>query len=94
MGVVAITAGHFSLPYRVRVRFHRLCALLLVAIETDLSLRDRGEDRIALDMARMAVGAGDRIAVVLTAMPGETVPESEPNLTTGGRSWPRRTRPA
>ncbi len=68
---VAVGAGHLAVPHRVSIRLHRLRALVLVAVEAHLGLGRRRENRVALGVHGMAVDAGDRVVVMLAAMPGE-----------------------
>ncbi len=72
MGVVAAVAGHLAMANGVRVRLHGLGSLLLVAVETDLGLRCGTEHRIPLDVAVVAIGTGNCVVVVRTAVPRET----------------------
>lgn len=70
--VVAATAVHLALPDRMRVRLHRLRALLLMAFETHLGLRRSRQHRIPFRMRGMAVRTRYGIFVVTAAVPGET----------------------
>ena len=71
--MIAVTAAavHFALAYGVCVRLQRLCSLLLVAVETDLRLCRSHENRILRRMARMAIGAGNFVDVVVVAVPAK-----------------------
>jgi len=69
--VVAARTLHFVLANGMRIGFHRLGSLLLVAIEADIRLGRCRQNRIALDVQGMAIGASDCIVVVRTAVPGE-----------------------
>jgi hypothetical protein len=68
---MAAAAIHLALPNRVRKRFHCLCALLLVAIETDLRLGRRYQDRVCCRMTAVTVRTRDLLHVMRTAVPGE-----------------------
>jgi len=72
--MIAVTAAavHFALAYGVGVRLQRLRSLLLVAVETDLRLCRSHQNRILCCMARMAIGAGNLVDVVVVAVPAET----------------------
>ena len=69
--VVAATAIHLALSHGMRVGLHRLRTLLLVTIETDFRLTIRCQHRVALRVAGVAIGAGDGVVVMRTAVPGK-----------------------
>ena len=69
MSTVTTTAVHFTLSYRVGIRFHRLRALLLMTIETHVRLGRGMHHRIALRVTDVAVRACDSIVVVCATVP-------------------------
>ena len=71
MWAMAAAAIHLALSQGMRVRLHCLGTCLLVTVEAHFRLRRRCQHRITRIMALMAIGAGDRIFVVTTAMPGK-----------------------
>jgi len=71
MITVTAAAVHFALAYGVGVRLQRLRSLLLVAVETDLRLCRSHQNRILRRMARMAIGAGNFVDVVVVAVPAK-----------------------
>ena len=62
--IVATGALHLALANWMRVRLHGLRSLLLVAIEANFGLRRYSQNRVALDVSRMAIGARDGIVVM------------------------------
>jgi len=71
MIAVTATAIHLALTYWVSVGLQRLRSLLLVTIETDFRLCCSHQNRILRRMARVAVGAGDFVDVVVVAVPAK-----------------------
>ncbi len=72
MSAVAAAAIHLALADWMRVRLQRLRSLLLVAIETNLGLRRRHQDRVLSRMARVAIRARNFVDVMVVAVPAET----------------------
>jgi len=71
--MIAMTAAaiHLALTYWVSVGLQGLRSLLLVTIETDLRLRRSYQNRILRRMARVAVGAGNLVDVMIVAVPAK-----------------------
>lgn len=69
--VVTTAAIHLALPDRMRIRFHRLRALLLMAVETHVGLRRRGQHWIAFNVAGVAISTGDGVGIMSAAVPGK-----------------------
>ena len=67
----AVTTGafHLALANWMRVGFHGLRSLLLVALEANFGLCRYGQHRVALGVHRVAVGAGDSIVIMRAAVP-------------------------
>ena len=71
MRIVATTASHVAMLYRMSVWLQRFGALLLMTIETHFSLARRLQNGITWCVTDMAVGTGDLIIVVRTRMPAK-----------------------
>jgi hypothetical protein len=68
---VTAVATHFSLTDGMCIRLHRLRALLLMAIEADLSLSRCRQYRVVVNMTVVAACARHRITVVAAGVPGK-----------------------
>ena len=71
MRAVTAAAVHLSLEERVRKGFQRFATLQLMAVITDFGLRRGLHHGIAWRMADVAIGAGNFVVVMWSAVPTE-----------------------
>jgi hypothetical protein len=72
MRAVTVATVHFALPYRMRIRLHCLCTLLLVTVETHFRLSRCDQHRILRRVTGVAIRTGDLLHIVRAAVPRES----------------------
>ena len=70
--VVTGRAGHDAESHGVHIGLYAVGMLVLVAVETDLGLRRQHRYRVGRRVDAVTIGAGDVVALVHAAGPGQT----------------------